>query len=493
MKGSRVLVVDDDAHIVEVMEMRLAAMGLEVTATGNPQEALRALDEQSFDAALFDLRMEPMNGLLLMEAAHGKQPRLPVIIMTAHGTIDNAVQAVQRGAFDYITKPFVAEELRGKLGRALSERRWARDRHLLRAVGDILGSSGTTDRILEAVAQATVEATEAQRAVVFLLEDGRLAALANAGSAATPVEALRSAAEAAVDKRAPTTLFGDDGRVTLAAPLLVEGGAAGALVVEGPARVTPTEDDLELLSLFSSQAAVALRSAHELARLRSGALAALGRMAAEVAHELRNPLGGLKLYARHLEERLTRAEDAQGAEIAQKISRAIDHLAELVTDITAFGRPPQLARESTPLNGLLEDCLALVEDRVNERQVHVVRELDRTLPAMALDPRQLRKVFLNLIVNGLDALEAGGTLAVRSRRVEPGVVEVAVEDTGCGMSEETRARIFDLFFTTKADGTGLGMGIARSVVELHDGTLEVESQPGCGTRVLVRLAIAEPS
>jgi signal transduction histidine kinase len=112
---------------------------------------------------------------------------------------------------------------------------------------------------------------------------------------------------------------------------------------------------------------------------------------------------------------------------------------------------------------------------------------------MALDPRQLRKVFLNLIVNGLDALEAGGTLAVRSRRVEPGVVEVAVEDTGCGMSEETRARIFDLFFTTKADGTGLGMGIARSVVELHDGTLEVESQPGCGTRVVVRLAIAEAS
>ena len=97
----------------------------------NYQDAITLLDDRGFDVALFDLRMEPINGLKLMAAAHERQARLPVLIMTAHGTIDNAVEAVRQGAFDYLTKPFVPEELRGKVGRALSQRRWTRDRTLL--------------------------------------------------------------------------------------------------------------------------------------------------------------------------------------------------------------------------------------------------------------------------------------------------------------------------------------------------------------------------
>jgi len=102
MTGS-VLVVDDDPHILEVLEMRLAAMGLDVTATRDPVDALCILGERGFDVALFDLRMEPLDGIALTRAAHEKQSRLPVLIMTAHGTIDNAVQAIKEGAFARIT------------------------------------------------------------------------------------------------------------------------------------------------------------------------------------------------------------------------------------------------------------------------------------------------------------------------------------------------------------------------------------------------------
>jgi len=491
VKSARALVVDDDPVILEVLEMRLQSMGLDVALAKGHGEAITLLDERSFDVALFDLRMEPVSGLKLMAAAHERQPRLPVLIMTAHGTIDNAVEAVRQGAFDYLTKPFVPEELRGKVGRALSERRWTRDRTLLKAVGDALGSSGTMERVLDAIAQATVEATEAERAMVFLLEDGRLVPMASAGAAPGPIDDLARTAAEVMDRKIPSATVPDaDGRVMLGAPLFVGGGAAGALVVE--TRVEPTADDLDVLALFSSQATVALKNTRELERLRSGALAALGRMAAQVAHELRNPLGGLKLFAEYLEHRLAKAGDTEGSDVAGKINREVDHMTDLVREITQFGRPGSLRRIPTNLNGLMESCLVLAQARVTSTEIHVTLELDAALPQAALDPREIRKVFLNLIVNALEAMSAGGTLMLRTRPADRGFVEVAVEDTGCGMSEETQARTFDLFFTTKDSGTGLGMAIARTVVEQHGGRMDIRSQLGRGTEVRVLLPVVAP-
>jgi signal transduction histidine kinase len=490
VKAACALVVDDDQSILEVLEMRLQSMGLDVSLARNYRDAVTLLDDRGFDVALFDLRMEPINGLKLMAAAHERQPRLPVLIMTAHGTIDNAVEALRQGAFDYLTKPFVPEELRGKIGRALSQRRWTRDRKLLRAVGEALGSAGTMERVLDAIARATVEATEAERAVVFLLEGGRLVPMASAGAAPGSIDHLAATAETVIDRKIPATVAEVDGRVTLGSPLFVGGGAAGALVVE--TRVEPSADDLDLLALFSSQAAVALRNTRELERLRSGALAALGRMAAQVAHELRNPLSGLKLFAEYLEHRLGKAGDGEGAEVAAKINREVDHMTDMVREITQFSRPGSLRRVPTGLNGLLESCLALAQARVAGKEIRVELELDPALPPAALDPRETRKVFLNLIVNALEATDAGGTLTLRTRAAERGFVEAAVEDTGCGMSEETRARAFDLFFTTKDSGTGLGMAIARTVVEQHGGRMDIRSQVGRGTQVRVLLPLEAP-
>ncbi|PYM78698.1 MAG: hypothetical protein DME09_22935, partial [Candidatus Rokuibacteriota bacterium] len=288
------------------------------------------------------------------------------------------------------------------------------------------------------------------------------------------------------EKSAPTTIAGVEGRVMLASPFFVEGGPAGAVVILAPARVEPTDDDLELLALFSSQAAIAIKNTHELSRLRSGALAALGRMATQVAHELKNPLGGLKLYARHLEQRLQKAGDAEGLEVAVKIGHAIDHLAELVTEITAFGGTPELKRVLTEVNALLDECLALAQDRLTGRRIEIIREYDQACPPALLDARALRKALLNLIVNGLEAIGAEGTLTVRTV-FRGGAIDILVEDTGCGMSHETQSRIFDLFFTTKPNGTGLGMGIVRSVIDQHGGHMTIDSAPGKGTRVRLHL------
>jgi signal transduction histidine kinase len=486
----RVLVVDDDRDILEVLEMRLAAMGFEVEATVEAHVAIDHAAARRFDLALVDLRMDPMDGIALMEALHARQPRLPVLIMTAHGAIETAVEAVQRGAFDYLTKPFVKDELRRKIARAVASRRWARDRERLLAVGETLASSGRMDRVLESVAQAAMETTEADRCIVFQHVDGRLVPAASAGSPAPSWPALQEAAALAMEKNAPVTRAGSEGRVIVAAPLVVERGPAGALVIETPARVEPTEDDLGLLALFSSQAAVAIRNTHELERLRSGALAALGRMATQVAHELKNPLAGLRLYARHLEGRLVRASDTEGAELARKITATVDHLAAVVSEITVFGRTPELERAPSDLGALLDECLTFARAKVAREDVEVRCVHDPACPPAALDTGEMRKAFLNLILNGLEALGPGGRLAVAtSYAPATHTITVTLDDTGSGMSDATLARVFDLFFTTKPEGTGLGMALARSVITRHGGQLAIRSELGQGTCVTVRLPI----
>lgn len=492
----RVLVVDDDRGILDVLEMRLLAMNFDVTALDDAAKALAAAQGQRFDLALLDLRMEPMDGVRLMEALHARQPRLPVLLMTAHGTIENAVEAVQRGAFDYLTKPFARDELRAKIGRALATRRWARDRERLLTVGQTLASSGVMARVLDAVAQATVEATEAERCVVFQLEQTRLVPMASAGSAPPSWRRLEAAATLAMEKGAPISQppAADEAEAgtIVAAPLVVRRGPAGALVIETPARVEPTEDDLELLAIFSSQAAIAVRNTHELERLRSGSLAALGRMATQVAHEVKNPLAGLRLYARHLEQRLGRAGDAEGVELAGKIATTVDHLASIVAEITAFGRPPELHRAPTQVHALLDECLDLAAARFEGAAVEVVRAYDPGLREAPLDARELRKAFLNLILNAFEALAAGGRLTVTTAQApDRATLTVTIEDTGSGMAEEVLARAFDPFFTTKADGTGLGMSIARSVVDLHGGSLAVQSAVGQGTCVRIKLPVQQ--
>src|SRR5262249_19886349 len=218
-----------------------------------------------------------------------------------------------------------------------------------------------------------------------------------------------------IDKGAQTIVTSADARVIVAAPLVVQRGPVGALVIETPGRVEPTEDDLALLALFSSQSAIAIRNTHELERLRSGGLAALGRMATQVAHELKNPLAGLRLYARHLEQRLDRRSDGESADLARKITSSIDHLAAIVSEITAFGRPPELHRAPTALAALLDECITLAQARCPSERVEIVRAYDTTAPDAMLDARELRKAFLNLIVNALEALSGEGCLTVTTQ------------------------------------------------------------------------------
>src|SRR5204862_7518337 len=188
-----------------------------------------------------------------------------------------------------------------------------------------------------------------------------------------------------------------------------------------------------------------------------------------VAHEMKAPVAGPRLCARHREQRLTKTGGGGGGARAQKIAVTVDHLAAVVSEITSFGRPPELHRAPVALHALLDECVSFAQARITTEGIEIFRIYDPTAPPQAmLDARELRKAFLNLILNGLESLAPGGRLTVTTAwAADTKALTVTIEDTGGGMSDETLSRIFDLLFTPKPQDTGLGMAIARSVIHLH--------------------------
>ncbi len=229
---------------------------------------------------------------------------------------------------------------------------------------------------------------------------------------------------------------------------------------------------------------------------RSDRLAALGVLAAGVAHEVRNPLVGVRGAAQLLEREPGFPPALR--EFTGIIIREVDRLNRIVGDLLAFAGQPSLQVRPCNVHRVMEEALRLEESGLHAGGVAVVRRYDPQLPAVAGDPERLLQVFLNLIRNGAEAMAGGGgELCIRTRfeRAAPqcggraaAVVEIA--DGGPGIPPEIQGQLFNPFFTTKAGGTGLGLPISLRIVEEHGGAIEVQSQVGQGSTFRVLLPIA---
>lgn len=217
-------------------------------------------------------------------------------------------------------------------------------------------------------------------------------------------------------------------------------------------------------------------------------LAAVGKLAASVAHEIRNPLTSMKMRIFSL-----RRVTSDHPEIRQKlviVSEEIHRLENIVHHFLDFSRPPPVHVQSQNWERFLDKVLELLQYRMEERQVRLVRRDSLEIPEVYIDSEQLKQVFLNLIHNAIDAMPPEGQLELSSVLAMHGgreMLAVRVADSGPGMTEVTRAKIFEPFFTTKPDGTGLGLCIAASIMVSHGGSLELEKSDSQGTTWIVWL------
>ena len=239
----------------------------------------------------------------------------------------------------------------------------------------------------------------------------------------------------------------------------------------------------------------------EAALRRSEALAAVGEAAAQLAHEIRNPLGSIRLGIEMLREYTIHEE---GLKTIGLVERGIHHLNKLVVDVTQFSRRRELDAFESDLHPLIDSSLELVADRVGEKETPVEKDYGPDVIIGNWDEEQLREVFVNLIGNAIDASGPKSPVRISTELVisdssaksiaAPGRmggerVRIVITDHGSGMDAKTQARLFEPFFTTKKRGTGLGLSIVRQIIDLHGGSIEVESEPGKGTTFRVELPI----
>jgi PAS domain S-box-containing protein len=417
------------------------------------------------------------------------------------------VSAISRGDLNQRIEPATTDEI-GQLaiafnhmaGQLFDQRTALEEAHgeLRRRFEELRDLKSYTDSILRSLTSG----------VVTVDLDGRIVTLNPAAEMLTGYFAGEAAGRYCTEVFAQTPEIGEILMETLATrigvagvPLAFKRRNGSAVDVDfGTAPLRAGEGkDLGVVGMFRDLTAV--RELEGQLR-RSDRLAAIGTLAAGLAHEIKNPLTSLLTFTRHLERRF---DDEHFREKFQRVvPRELERINAIVERLLELARPTDLALERVRLPALLDRVVELYDNEIDARQVRIRRDYARDLPALQADPDALHRALVNLVGNALDAVSPGGRIVLRAAWHEAGiarsarrlgrVLRVEVEDDGPGIAAADADRIFTPFFTTKPNGTGLGLAITHKLIEDHGGAIDFRSAPGRGTvfRILLPLRSLRP-
>jgi len=266
--------------------------------------------------------------------------------------------------------------------------------------------------------------------------------------------------------------------------------------LDAKVQITSSDEMGELADAFNVMAA-ALKERDERLRdfatkkiMESERLALIGQLSANVAHELNNPLQGIVTYSHLLLERQPREDSS--TELIQKIVTQANRCRDIIRGLLDFSRQRKPDKTVCNVNSVLQECVSLLKDQALFHNIQLEESLQDDIPMAVIDPSQIERVFMNMIINAAEAMEDGGRLILATHYdPAPRLIEVEFRDTGHGIPEENLERIFDPFFTTKdaGHGTGLGLAISYGIVKEHRGSISVESVAGQGTTFTIRLPV----
>lgn len=395
----------------------------------------------------------------------------------------------------------------------------------LASVSRTINSALNLDEVLQTITRDAAELMQAKMCSLLMLDDSRtwldLRACHGAGEAylrkprLSVAESLlgsvvRRKKPIQVDNVQTSSLYQNveiarqEGLISLlSVPLLFSGEAIGTLNIYTASPYKFSNEEIRILASFAELSAIAIEKARLYERLvdaeeqmrQNEKLSALGLLAAEVAHEIRNPLTVMKMLYHSLDLKFP-SQDPR-SEDARLMGEKIEHLNKIVERILDFARTTEPQLVPVNLNAVIEELSLLVRHKLANQGVKLIGELEEDLPSVLGDAMQLEQAFLNLILNAAEAMPGGGSLTISTQTqmtpgatTHPDCVVVKFADTGEGMSEEQCSRAFrSVLNTTKAKGTGLGLAIVGRTIETHGGELDIQSERGRGTTISIRFPL----
>ena len=508
-----VFVVDDEPGIALLCKRLLSRAGYKVETQTDPREAINHLKDNKIDLLLVDIRMPEVDGFEVIQHAQRLQPDAAMLIMTGHGTVETAIRALRQGVDGLILKPFSkGSELVDAVKLALADSQQKRDAARTQAlrplfsVTESLLSETRREPLLDLIINAICGHLHCSHAACYQqkTDPGDFSLLASRGrelpnaffdliarvkaSASPMLINVSGPGDATLRALLADLKFGAVVLVPILRPNLHMVLCAARDMNDPPFR----ESDVELFQILARQAAVALENSRlyaeqldyvrkveesQKALLQAEKMAAAGRLSASIAHEVNNPLQAVQ-NCLHLAGR----EDLPQEKRDEYFSLARTELERLILTVRRmldFYRPGATSLENLDLAEMLQYILNLMSKQLSESNVKVIVDFLGAIPTIEAVGSQMQQVFINLILNAVDAMPDGGVLNITTRPLKNGI-EIMFQDHGKGIPLEKQANIFEPFFSTKDGGTGLGLTVSYNIITAHGGTLELIPERGPG-------------
>ncbi|MDH3976548.1 MAG: response regulator [Deltaproteobacteria bacterium] len=481
MEKATILVADDSQLFQELFHDLLVRKGYDIVQAFDGKEALEIFNSRHPQVVMLDVMMPRFNGMEVLKHIKSASPDTLVVMMTAHGSEETAVEAMKLGADDYLTKPVSYKEVLSLIETLLEKNRTRLEN--IRLKEKIHETEAYLAHLIDNVNEAIISADESGRIKSFNIAAQRLWHVEEEAMLGQPISALfkNSSESGYVDNI--LSLTKEEGRYSGEFVFVRKGegdfpGYLSTSVIKGAkgkkGGVVAVIRDLTNEKRLREQL------------IESARLASLGKVVDGIAHEIRNPLISMGGFARRLGKAFP--EESEYKKYLQIILHDVGRLEKMVKDIEAYVNFTKLHEPDFKCVDLIEIVNEVLAgfDLENEG-IEVSLERD-DLPRIYADENHLRELLFNLFENAVEAMPDGGMLKVALEK-EGNLISMRVEDTGCGIPESALKDIYDPFYTSKMSGAGIGLAKVYMIIEEHHGHIHVESEEGEGTLIIMKLPI----
>ncbi len=465
--------------VEESLQQSRSSYRLKKVSTG--EKCLQELKKQKFDVLLLDHTLPDGDGLDWLRKFNEQGIGIPTIFVTPKGDPRLAVAAMKEGVFDYINRsaecakafPFVIH--RAVEGHSLMVEKVRLQKELIETknfLESIVEKAGDAISVGDLEGRILYWNEGAERIYGYSKEEARGKNLADL--LALKDEKARSDEEKILPDLLTRVLRGES-----ISQVEVKRKTKDGREILTSMTMSPLRDAEGKIVGFSRMCRdiTHLKKAEE-RLLLTERLSSLGELTAGVAHELRNPLAGIKLNTQILSRRKDLPEMEK--RLLESTQEGIDKIQKIVEDMLHFAKPKPAHFKEEAVNEVVEKSLLILQPKLKKANIYLFFEKGEGLPTVRIDQHQIQQVLINLTLNAIQAMEKGGTLTIRTFS-QPGGIGVSVKDTGIGIPKSNLKKIFDPFFTTKSEGTGLGLSISLKILEKHGATLDVVSKEGKGS------------